>query len=30
MPGAMPPCGGAPSESACNMPPNFFSNTLSS
>ena len=27
MPGAMPPCGGAPSESACSMPPNFFSST---
>ena len=28
MPGAMPPCGGAPSDSACSMPPNFCSSTL--
>ncbi len=29
MPGAMPPCGGAPSESARSMPPNFSSSTFS-
>src|SRR5262245_22500061 len=29
MPGAMPPCGGAPSESACSMPPNFCSSVFS-